>query len=99
MNPRTFIDELLAEQRRLDTPVTRFAEQYEQPKTTRPALYRDLIPLTSPGPGEQYAFQVDLDACTGCKACVTACHSLNGLDEGETWRDVGFLHSADSQNP
>ena len=42
-----------------------------------------------PGPGQQYAFEVDLDACTGCKACVTACHSLNGLDEGESWRRVG----------
>ena len=53
--------------------------------------YRDLIPLTSPAPGEQYAFAVDLDACTGCKACVTACHNLNGLDDDETWRDVGVL--------
>ena len=38
----------------------------------------------------QYAFDVDLDSCSGCKACVSACHSLNGLDEDETWRDVGF---------
>ena len=51
----------------------------------------DLIPLSSPAPGEQYAFAVDLDACTGCKACVTACHNLNGLDDDETWRDVGVL--------
>ena len=34
---------------------------------------------------------MDLDACTGCKACVTACHSLNGLAADETWRDVGLL--------
>jgi formate dehydrogenase iron-sulfur subunit len=32
-----------------------------------------------------------LDKCTGCKACVSACHSLNGLDEDETWRDVGTI--------
>ena len=39
--------------------------------------------MTPPAPGQQYGFEVDLDACTGCKACVTACHSLNGLDDGE----------------
>jgi Fe-S-cluster-containing dehydrogenase component/DMSO reductase anchor subunit len=49
------------------------------------------MPATPPGPGEQYAFEVNLDACTGCKACVAACHSLNGLDDGEAWRDVGLL--------
>ena len=86
---------LLAEQGRLATPVARFARNHE----TEPALagvYRDLIPLGAPGPGEQYAFEVDLDSCTGCKACVAACHSLNGLDDNETWRDVGLiLGSAD----
>jgi len=50
-----------------------------------------LIPLSQPGAGEQYAFTVDLDRCSGCKACVSACHSLNGLDDEETWRDVGLL--------
>ena len=48
-------------------------------------------PATGPGPGQQYGFRVDLDACTGCKACVAACHSLNGLDDGETWRAVGLV--------
>jgi formate dehydrogenase iron-sulfur subunit len=52
---------------------------------------RHLIPLSAPLPGEQYAFEIDLDACTGCKACVTACHSLNGLDADESWRSVGLL--------
>jgi Fe-S-cluster-containing dehydrogenase component/DMSO reductase anchor subunit len=47
--------------------------------------------MTRPARGEQYAFQVDLDACSGCKACVTACHSLNGLEPGESWRSVGLL--------
>ncbi|MCC6234933.1 MAG: dimethyl sulfoxide reductase anchor subunit [Verrucomicrobiales bacterium] len=55
--------------------------------------YRELIPLSQPGPGEQFAFEVDLDACSGCKACVTACHSLNGLEESESWRSVGLLVS------
>jgi len=59
-----------------------------------PALetwYRELLPLQAPGPGEQYAFEVDLDRCSGCKACVTACHSLNGLDDGESFREVGLI--------
>ena len=54
--------------------------------------YRDLIPLSKPGVGEQYAFAVDLDICTGCKACVSACHSLNGLDDDEIWRNIGLIH-------
>ncbi len=53
--------------------------------------YHSLLPATPPGPGQQYAFEVDLDRCSGCKACVVACHTLNGLDETETWRDVGLL--------
>jgi formate dehydrogenase iron-sulfur subunit len=53
--------------------------------------YEKLIPLNKPGKGEQYAFQVDLDKCTGCKACVVACHNLNGLDEDESWREVGLM--------
>ncbi len=61
--------------------------------------YSRLLPATEPGPGQQYAFRVDLDRCSGCKACVTACHSLNGLDEGETWREVGLLIGGSSQLP
>lgn len=54
--------------------------------------YSDLIPVSQPAFGEQYAFEVDLDGCSGCKACVVACHNLNGLEEEETWRSVGLLH-------
>ncbi len=61
--------------------------------------YRDLIPFSLPAAGEQYAFEVDLDACSGCKACVVACHNLNGLEEHETWRSVGLLHGGTSQLP
>lgn len=55
------------------------------------ASYHTLLPATPPGPGQQYAFEVDLDRCSGCKSCVVACHTLNGLDETESWRDVGLL--------
>ena len=61
----------------------------KKPLHCKPRYYRDLIPLNAPKEGEQYAFEVDLDSCTGCKACVTACHNLNGLDEDEVWRKVG----------
>ena len=76
----TLIDTLINEQRRL-TAVEKFSRAHSghdgpADRTT----YRDLIPLTAPRPGEQYAFEVDLDRCSGCKACVTAWHSLNGLD-------------------
>src|SRR5512145_2451570 len=88
---RTVIDELLDEQQLL-TAVAQFARHHDsvtEPNQAR--YYRDLIPLSTPKAGEQYAFKVDLDRCSGCKACVTACHSLNGLSEEESWRSVGLL--------
>jgi formate dehydrogenase iron-sulfur subunit len=84
---RTLIDDLLAEQKEL-TAVEAFSRAHE---SNRLQSYRELMPVTPPAPGQQYAFEVNLDACSGCKACVSACHSLNGLDDGETWRDVGLL--------
>ncbi len=85
------IDQLLAEQKQLQTPVAQFSEIHHKRKPDLEDHYRTLIPLTKPGDGEQYAFEVSLDRCTGCKACVSACHSLNGLDGDEAWRDVGTL--------
>lgn len=83
---------LLRQQRTL-TAVERFARQHEAGELPEGEQnYRALLPAAAPGPGEQYAFDVDLDRCTGCKACVAGCHSLNGLDETETWRSVGLLH-------
>lgn len=85
------IADLLAEQHQL-TAVERFSQRHaDAVSPVQARYYRDLIPLSKPGPGEQYAFEVNLDACSGCKACVTACHSLNGLEEDESWRDVGML--------
>ena len=87
----SFVEELLREQQSL-TAVEQFAQAHSDnqlPAQSR--YYKTLLPAKPPGPGEQYAFEVDLDRCSGCKACVTACHALNGLDEHETWRDVGLL--------
>src|SRR5260221_395129 len=90
---------LLEEQSTL-TAVERFATRHEQGTLDGIAnRYRDLVTFERPGPGEQFAFAVDLDACTGCKACVAACHSLNGLDEGESWRSVTLLAGGTAAAP
>ncbi len=87
----SLVDLLLQEQSDLSA-VERFAlREVDAQAPAMEPFYEELIPSGLPGVGEQYAFRVDLDSCTGCKACVTACHSLNGLDEGETWRRVGLL--------
>lgn len=93
------LDELLRDQQRL-TAVEQFAQQHDcgsLPSQSR--YYRDLIPLTAPRAGEQFAFEVDLDSCSGCKACVVACHNLNGLEEDETWRNVGLLSGGSTELP
>jgi formate dehydrogenase iron-sulfur subunit len=92
------LEALLREQGTL-TAVERFAQHHQACATPAAGTYRDLLPLSRPGPGQQYAFEVDLDACTGCKACVAACHSLNGLDETEVWRTVGLLHGGTPEAP
>ena len=103
---RTLIDDLLEEQRTL-TAVESFSRWHDRThkdaaRTEPPSVanrYAQLLPASPPGPGEQYAFEVNLDACSGCKACVTACHTLNGLDDEEAWREVGTLVGATSQSP
>lgn len=94
---KTLIDQLLEDQQ--EVPVSKFSKLHERDALDDKERYRDLIPLTKPGVNEQYAFEVDIDQCTGCKGCVTACHSLNGLDENEAWRDVGMLYGGDAENP
>jgi formate dehydrogenase iron-sulfur subunit len=93
------LQRLLDEQASL-TAVDRFSQRHADEKN--PLLgpsYKALMPASPPGPGQQYAFEVDLDVCTGCKACVAACHSLNGLDSDETWRSVGLLHGGTAEAP
>jgi Fe-S-cluster-containing dehydrogenase component len=89
---------LLAEQADL-TAVERFARFHDDGPASSVGRYAALLPASPPGPGRQYAFEVDLDLCTGCKGCVTACHNLNGLDAGEAWRDVGLLHGGTPASP
>jgi formate dehydrogenase iron-sulfur subunit len=88
--PLELLDDLLREQQDLSA-VERFARRAAS-AGVKARTYRDLLPATPPKDGEQYAFEVDLDLCSGCKACVTACHNQNGLDDDESFRDVGFLH-------
>ncbi len=96
---QAFLDEVLAEQGRLQTPVAHFASLLSDDAVSTASRHSSLIPLSAPVEGEQYAFEVDLDACSGCKACVAGCHSLNGLDEDETWRGVGLVLGGDSASP
>ena len=96
---RALIDFFLKDQQEL-TAVDRFSRQHEaHTPSLHEKYYRDLIPLSKPQKGEQYAFEVDMDACTGCKACVTACHSMNGLDDDEVWRTVGLLQGGNESAP
>jgi Fe-S-cluster-containing dehydrogenase component/DMSO reductase anchor subunit len=97
--PLRLVDLLLEEQQQL-TAVEKFAAWKDDAAAAPPAVrYRELLPLEKPRDGEQYAFEVDLDACSGCQACVAACHRLNGLDDGEAWRTVGLLHGGDQRSP
>lgn len=99
------LEDLFAEQQSL-TAVEVFSRTHDSESDTdhgtepdQAKYYKSLIPATPPRPGEQYSFEVDLDACSGCKACVVACHSLNGLDDNESWRDVGQLHGKPTADP
>lgn len=97
--PLGLIDSLLKEQNEL-TAVERFAQVHADHETPiGEKYYRDLVPTGLPGEGEQFAFEVDLDSCSGCQACVAACHNLNGLEEDELWRNVGQLVGGTTKLP
>lgn len=103
--PTTSLLQMLLEEQQQLTAVDEFARHHDQLASAGALLplqskyYRKLLPATPPKEGQQYAFDVDLDRCSGCKACVAACHSLNGLDQHETWRDVGLLIGGTSHQP
>lgn len=97
MSDSTLLEQLLREQHTLSA-VERFSRIHDE-LTVRTGSFSQLLPAAPPNPGQQYAFAVNLDLCTGCKACVTACHSLNGLDPGENWRDTGLLRSLTPDQP
>lgn len=97
MSDSTLLEELLREQHTLSA-VERFSRVHDR-LTDRTGSFTQLLPASPPSPGQQYAFAVNLDLCTGCKACVTACHSLNGLDPVENWRDTGLLRSLTPDQP
>ena len=87
------VEQLLAEQQEL-TAVEEFSKLHDSGEVAGPAqarYYQKLLPATPPAPGQQFAFEVDLDQCSGCKACVVACHTMNGLEDDESWRRVGTV--------
>ncbi|MEQ1827939.1 MAG: DmsC/YnfH family molybdoenzyme membrane anchor subunit [Pirellula sp.] len=84
--------DLLLRQQNDFSAVEEFARWHDSASLMQ-STYQALMPAREPKPGEQYAFEVNLDTCSGCKACVVACHALNGLSERETWRKVGTLTS------
>jgi formate dehydrogenase iron-sulfur subunit len=88
----SLLDQLLVEQQSLPAVETFARRHLDREIAQGSRVYEELIPVGRElQAGQQLAFQVDLDACTGCKACVTACHSMNGLAIDETWRDVGLV--------
>ncbi|MFK7897792.1 MAG: DmsC/YnfH family molybdoenzyme membrane anchor subunit [Myxococcota bacterium] len=91
-SPDTRLVDLLLEEQQTLSAVDVFSAAHDALPHDR-SHYETLIPSRLPEIAEQFAFRVDLDACTGCKACVTACHSLNGLEEEETWRNVGLIET------
>jgi formate dehydrogenase iron-sulfur subunit len=93
------LNDLLQQQTQFSA-VEVFAKWHENQDRTHDLAphFSVLMPASPLKAGEQYAFEVDLDACSGCKACVVACHNLNNLESDETWRKIGLLTSKESND-
>ncbi|MGL1900584.1 MAG: dimethyl sulfoxide reductase anchor subunit [Fibrobacterales bacterium] len=98
-NTLDLINEVLEEQSTL-TAVERFSQKHATSTTpSLSGLYQELLPIEKPKAGQQYAFKVNLDNCSGCKSCVAACHSLNGLHEEESFRVAGTIQGGNPVEP